>query len=60
MTLKTKEIGVFGAEKRRKILAGRELGKNLLEDGVWGDLMYEHYSVLMEYGYSVDKIGLIF
>ena len=28
-TLKIKEIGVFGAEKRRKTLVGHELGKKI-------------------------------
>ena len=53
--LKIKEIRVFGSEKRRKILAGHELGKNLFKEKVCGDILYGQDNVLMEDGYSVDK-----
>ena len=45
-----KETRVFGAKKRIKTLAGHELGWNLPEEEVWGDILSVQDNVLMEYG----------
>ena len=50
LTLKMKEIRVFGAEKGRKNLAGNELGKNVFKEDVWGDILSGQDSVIMEDG----------
>ena len=36
LTLKMKEIGVFGYNKRMKTLADNELGNNLFKEYFWG------------------------
>ena len=55
LTFKMKEIGVFGAEKRRKTLSGHELGNNLFKYEVLGDILSGQDNVLMDDGCSVDK-----
>ena len=50
LTLKMKEIRVFGAEKGMKTLAGNELGKNLFKEVVWEDILSGQDSVIMEDG----------
>ena len=50
LTLKMKEIRVFGAEKGMKTLAGNELGKNLFKEDVWEDILSGQDSVIMEDG----------
>ena len=50
LKLKVREIIVFGAEKRRKTLAGHELGKNLFKEEVRGDILHGPDNVLMEDG----------
>ena len=45
--LKIKKIGVLGAKKKGKTLAGHELGKNLFKEEVWGDILYGKDSVLV-------------
>ena len=60
VTSKMKEIGVFGAEKRKKILAGHELGKNLSEEEVWVDILPLKDNIIMYYVLSLDKIVHIF
>ena len=41
LTLKIKEIGVFGAKKRRKTLSFHELVNNLFKEEFRGDILYE-------------------
>ena len=60
MTLKMKKIGVLGAKKKAKTLAGHELGKNLFKEEVWGDILPGKDNFLIEDGYPVDKIGKFF
>ena len=60
MTVKMKEIRVFGGKKRSKTLAGHELGENLFKYEVRGYIMSIQDNVLMKYGYSLGKIGHIF
>ena len=55
-----KGIGIFGAYKNRTTLAGHELGNNLFEKEVLGDILSGQNNVLMDYGCSVDKRGQIF
>ena len=37
--LKMKKIGLHGANKRGKTLAGHELGKSFFKDYVWGNIL---------------------
>ena len=55
-----KKIGVFRANKLRKTLAGHELGKNLLKEEVWGDILSGKDNVIIEDVLPVDKRGKIF
>ena len=55
-----KKIGVLGAKKKGKTLAGHELGKNLFKEEVWGDILPGKDNFLIEDGYPVDKIGKFF
>ena len=54
------KIGVFGAKKVRKSLAGNELGKNLFKEEVWGDILSVQDNFLLENGFPVDKTRKIF
>ena len=47
-SLEIKKIRVFGAEKRRKTLAGHELGNNLFKKGFVGDILSGQDNVLMK------------
>ena len=58
--LKMNKYGVLGAEKRRKILAGHELGKKLFKEEVWGDILSGKDNFLMEDGCPVDKRCKVF
>ena len=55
LTLKTKEIGIFGDKKRSKTLAGHILSNNLFKDESEGGVMSKQDNFLMEDGCSVDK-----
>ena len=39
LTLKMNKIGVFGANKRRKTLAGYDIGKKFLKEKFWGYIL---------------------
>ena len=50
LTLKTKKIRVFGADKRRKTLAGHKLGHNLLKEEIWVGILSGQDNIFMEDG----------
>ena len=59
VTLKMKEIGVFGAKKRRKTLSVHDLVKKFFKEEVWRYILSGQDNFLMEDGFYVDKRGHI-
>ena len=45
-----KEIGVSGANERRRTLAGNYLGKHFFEENIWGDILSGQDNVLVKDG----------
>ena len=60
MTPKTKKLGVLGADKRGKTLKGHELGKDLMNEEVGGNIFYGEDAVLVEDGCTIYKRGKVF
>ena len=60
MNMKMKKLGVLGANKRGKTLAGHDLGKDLIKKEVGVNIISGEDDVIVEDGCSVDKAGKVF